>query len=132
MLRNLTQLAPACITFVAAIFLSKSCLELKSERLLWRVQDSLAIVEGMSHQRADTIVGTILLFAAFIWQMINLARPAIWLDLAGISGTELSVTLVLTMSLFVTCYYLSNHLGRRIYLRVLADLKKEPEGSTES
>jgi MFS superfamily sulfate permease-like transporter len=122
MIRDLVQLAPICITFVAGFFLSKSFLDLKVENIAWHAQDSFVIMENLSHQKADTVVGSILLFVAFIWQMINLTRPVLIGDFAGIPSISALVAIILTLLLSVLCYFASKCLGKSIYSKARAGI----------
>jgi len=86
MVEELIKLAPICITFMAAFLLSKSSLKLKVENIAWLPQNTEALMENLSHQKADAVVGSILLFVALIWQMFNLSQPTLIGGFAGIAG----------------------------------------------
>ncbi|MFQ5803490.1 MAG: hypothetical protein ACE5JQ_11405 [Candidatus Methylomirabilales bacterium] len=123
MIRDLVQLAPICITFVAGFFLSKSSLELKVENIAWHAQNTFAIIENLSHQKADTVIGSVLLFIAFMWQMINLTQPALIRDFGGIPWGSVLVAIFLTLLLFGLCYFASKCLGKSIYSKAQAAIK---------
>ena len=124
MIRHLLHLAPVCITFVAGFLLTKSSLQLKVENIAWDTQDTFATMKNLSYQKADTVIGSILLFIAYIWQMVNLAQPT-WIgDFAGISEISVLVAIPLTAALIIFCYLVSKCLGRSIYSRALARIGK--------
>lgn len=117
------QLAPICITFVAGFLLSKSSLELKVENIVWHAQDTFAMIENLSHQKADTLIGSVLLFVAFAWQMINLTQSALIGDFAGIACGSVLVAILLTLLLSGLCYFSSKCLGKCIYSKAQAAIK---------
>ncbi|MBI4491016.1 MAG: hypothetical protein HY694_18195 [Deltaproteobacteria bacterium] len=123
MIRDLLQLAPICITFVAGFLLTKSSLELKVENIAWLVQNTFAIMENLCHQKADTVIGSVLLFIAFIWQMVNLTQPRLIRDFAGITWCSILLAIVLTLLLLGLSYFASKCLGKRIYSKAQAEIR---------
>lgn len=123
MIRDLMQLAPICVTFVAGFLLSKSSLELKVENIAWHAQDTFVIIENLSHQKADTLIGSVLLFVAFAWQMVNLTQPVLIGDFAGIAYGSVLVAILLTLLLSGLCYFSSKCIGKNIYSKAHASIK---------
>ena len=124
MLRDLIQLAPVCITFVAAVLLTKSSLELKVENIAWMVQNTLSLMENLSHQKADATVGSVLLFAALIWQMVNLTEAVAIQSFAGIAYWSVLIALLLTGLLLWLCWCISKRYGRNIYSNARERIRK--------
>ncbi len=123
MISNLMQLAPICTTFIAGFLLTKSFLELKVEDIAWHAQDTFVVMENLSHQKADTVIGSVLLWVAFIWQMINITQPTLIGDFAGIAYGSILVAILLTMVLSGLCYFSSKCLGKCFYSKAKATIK---------
>ncbi len=124
MIRDLIQLAPVCITLVAAVLLSKSSLELKVENIAWIPQNTQAVMESLSHQKADASIGSVLLFTAFMWQMVNLTEAVRIGGFAGIAGWSVVIAVVSTCLLLCLSWYISKRLGRKIYFKAQESIKR--------
>lgn len=122
MLRELNTLVPLCLTFVSAILIVRSFIVLKLENVARIGKDPKAIMENLAHQQADAVTGSAILFASFIWQLVNLMRPTIILDWAGISLLSVVTALVLTIAIGFCCCRLSKNIGEKRYFRALSKL----------
>jgi len=123
MIRQLNHLIPICITFIAAIFLSKESLQIRTKDIFWMPQDTLSAVKSLARQKANTPIGSVLLFVSFIWQMINLRNPLDFSnDLCRIPLKTIFVAIALGILFFIVCHYLSKNLISRIYKKAVSDI----------
>ena len=115
MLRELNALSPVCLTFVSAITLTKSHLELKIKDILECERNTYAILQGLARQKSETIIGSSLLFISFLWQLINLTLPTTWDDLGSISFWVVCVALLFTFIALVVCHFVTKKIAQRIF-----------------
>ena len=125
MVRIVIQVAPLCITFVAAVFLARSTLQMKVENIAWIPQNTLALIQNLSYQKADTLIGSILLFTAFILQMLNLTLATEIGEFSGIPITVALEAIIYTVTLFVICHLFAEYLRNNFYSRAVASLRSK-------
>jgi magnesium-transporting ATPase (P-type) len=110
------------LTFWAAIFLLSGSLGLSPEdiaRLSKPQRDTQTeLARNLSNQKADTLTGAVLLFAAFIFQIILFFLPVTWQRILGGNKKALVYGIVLSMIILILSGWLDIYLRRSIYENV--------------
>ena len=126
MLRTFIQITALTLTLEAAIFLARGNLGLSVEAIAQLARTgwvyNLDVASSLSHQRADTWIGVILLLAAFGLQMGNTLWPVRWKDF-GVSRLGAVLAVLVSALVLMGVFMLSARLVAGTETRVRELLK---------
>jgi hypothetical protein len=132
MLRTFIQVLALLLIFTSSYFLIKGVLvsspKVIADLVSTRVGYSLSLAQNFCHQRADTIIGFILLICGSLLQGINLLWQLRIKDF-GVNMTGAILAAILTVVIFFGAYKASDMLYKSHYRHVESILKSEEETS---
>jgi hypothetical protein len=121
MFSDLNSLAPICLTIISSTLIAKSYFGLKIENITKPSDSVLMTIENLANQKADSIIGAVVLFVSFLWQMINLTLPVTW-EFGRVSLQSVGISLLLTIFVFGVLYAGSKKLAKIFFTNAVSRL----------
>ncbi|NQT00690.1 MAG: hypothetical protein HQ580_01560 [Planctomycetes bacterium] len=128
MLRTFIQVQALLLVLISSYFLIKGMLSISAKDLAelsktkWGYNK--AVTKNFTTQRADTIVGFVLLLLSFLFQTINLLWPMRYVDF-GVSTIGFIIAIITSAIILLTAIKSSSFLQRVFYKNVLKILNKD-------
>ncbi|MDP8248988.1 MAG: hypothetical protein P9M00_12670 [Candidatus Tritonobacter lacicola] len=122
-MRTFIQVMALVMTLESAFFLTRGNLGLSAETIVKITQSYWAefrnpnLIANLADQKADTWIGALLLFGAFVLQMWNTLWEKGW-DSFGINRKGVCWALVFSSFLFVGCLFISKKVSVNTQKRV--------------
>lgn len=128
MLRTFIQVQAILLVLISSYFLIKGMLSISAKDLAelsktkWGYNK--AVTKNLTIQRADTIVGFVLLLLSFLLQTVNLLWPMRYRDF-GVSTIGFIVAVITSAIILLTAIKYSGFLQRVYYKDVMKILNKD-------
>jgi hypothetical protein len=128
MLRTLIQVLALILTLESALFLVRSSLAL-SPRSIAELSTSkwgysADAIKNYAQQRADTVVGLVLLFFGFALQLTNSLWPMRWTDFS-VNRAGALIAVALGVLVLVLCFPVSKKIAVRTYAQAFKIIEQE-------
>lgn len=128
MVRTFIQVLALSLTVIAAFFLIKSVIWTTPKDMAELSQSkwtySLAIAKNLARQKADTIIGFVLLMLSLFIALVNLLWPMRGVDFA-VNRNGVILAVLVSIVIFVVAYKASNILQQHYYKQVEQILKAD-------
>lgn len=128
MLRTFIQVQAILLVLISSYFLIKGMLSISAKDLAelsktkWGYNK--AVTKNLTTQRADTIVGFVLLLLSFLLQTVNLLWPMRYRDF-GVSTIGFIISVITSAIILLTAIKCSGFLQRVYYKDVMKILNKD-------
>jgi predicted secreted protein len=121
MVRTFIQVLALSVVLISSFFLIKGTLTLSTNDLVMLSSTKwgydLAVARNLCHQRADTVVGFILLLLAFFLQLWNMLWSMRWKDFT-VNKTGVITALIVSALVFLIAYGISDFLYKKSYSQI--------------
>lgn len=129
MLRTFIQFTALLQTAISAIFLVKGTAGMSvkniAELSMTNWDYSPAVMKNLAGQKADVMVGSVLLFLSLVLQIINSLWPLSWNDF-GISHSGVALAVVISIAIFFIGRRVSCSLQQKWYTQA-ENMAKKPK-----
>lgn len=121
MLRTFIQIMGLGMALLSSFFLIRGSISLTAKNIAdlsgtyWNFNEALA--KSLASQKADTLVGFILLLGSIIFQMVNLIWPMRWDDFA-VSKKGIVIASIIIFALLIVSFLISNVYSKNLMSRV--------------
>lgn len=128
MLRTFIQVQALLLVLISSYFLIKGMLSISAKDLAelsktkWGYNK--AVTKNLTTQRADTIIGFVLLLLSILLQTVNLLWPMRYVDF-GVSTIGLIIAVITSAIILLTAIKSSSFLQRLYYKDVMKVLDKD-------
>ena len=128
MLRTFIQVQAILLVLISSYFLIKGMLSISAKDLAelsktkWGYNK--AVTKNLTTQRADTIIGFVLLLLSFLLQTVNLLWPMRYLDF-GVRTIGFIIAVITSAIILLTAIKYSGFLQRVCYKDVMKILNKD-------
>lgn len=128
MLRTFIQVLALILTLESALFLVRSNLALSPRAIAELATSkwgySADALKNYSQQRADTVVGLILLLFGFTLQLANSIWPMRWMDF-NVSRAGALIAVAIGVLVLILSFPISKRLGDRTYAEAFKIIEQE-------
>lgn len=136
MLRTTIQITALCLVLISAIFLVIGDIALSVEDMINLSKMSYGgtdkrMVENLTRQKYNTIVGLVLLLASFVLSLINLLRPMRASDFA-VNRIGVMIAILVCVVISIGAYKISDCLQHASYEKVIAGLESKETSAENS
>ena len=129
------QVTALSMAIVSSFFLVKGVVGMSVKEMAERSKSGYgytpSITENLALQKADTVVGAVLILLSFFLQSINFLRPMRWDDF-GVNKIGLIIAIIVSIAIIFAAYGVSICLRKKWYRRAKdileADITQKTKG----
>jgi len=136
MVRTFIQIMALWLVLLSSFFLIRGVISLSVEDIIKLSQMPYGgthkrMVQNLTRQKYDTIVGFVLLLASFLLSLINLLWPMRYCDLV-VNRRGVMIAIAMGVVIFICAYKISDFLHHISYEKVIAALEAKETSAENS